>query len=166
MVWLEERQATRPNPLDLVEELIGANDWRFERPSDCELMAEIDGQWCGYYLYFVWREEMNAITFSCHFDQKVPFHRRTPIYELLARVNERLWLGHFELASEDGAALFRHTLSLRGFAGVSAEVLEDLVDVAVEECERFYPALQMVLWGGRPVGEAVEAALMETQGEA
>ena len=31
---------------------------------------------------------------------------------------------------------------------------------------RFYPALQMVLWGGRSVGEAVEAALMETVGEA
>ncbi len=37
---------------------------------------------------------------------------------------------------------------------------------AVGECERFYPALQMVIWGGRSVEEAVQAALMETLGEA
>ena len=46
------------------------------------------------------------------------------------------------------------------------EQLEDLVDAAVGECERFYPALQMVVWGGRSVDEALSAALMETVGEA
>ena len=28
------------------------------------------------------------------------------------------------------------------------EQLEDLMDTAILECERFYPALQMVLWAG------------------
>ena len=166
MVWLQEREATAPNPLDLVEEMVGANDWPFQRASESELMVEVDGRWCGYYLYFVWRAEMSALVFSCLFDQKVPAHRRAAVYELLARVNETLWLGHFELASEDGTAMFRHTVPLRGLSGPSAELLEDLVDAAVDQCEHFYPALQMVLWGGRPVEEAVQAALMETLGEA
>ncbi len=166
MEWLQEREAIAPNPLDLVEELVGANDWPFKRASESELMVEVDGRWCGYYLHFVWRAEMSALVFSCLFDQKVPTHRRAAVYELLARVNETLWLGHFELASEDGTAMFRHTVPLRGLSGPSAELLEDLVDAAVDECERFYPALQMVLWGGRPAAEAVQAALMETLGEA
>jgi hypothetical protein len=34
------------------------------------------------------------------------------------------------------------------------------------ECDRIYPALQMVVWGGSPVREALDAAMLETMGEA
>ena len=36
----------------------------------------------------------------------------------------------------------------------------------VNECERFYPAFQFLLWGGKKPQEAVEAALLETVGTA
>ncbi len=85
----------------------------------------------------------------------------------MVSANERLWLGHFDICSEDGALLFRHTVPLRGVkGGASIEQLEDLVESAVLECERIYPALQMVVWGGYSVDEALTAALMETVGEA
>ena len=77
-----------------------------------------------------------------------------------------LWLGHFGLTQESATPLFRHTIPLRGAPGVSVEQLEDLVDVALNECERFYPALQLVVWGGRSVGDAIAAAHMDTVGEA
>jgi hypothetical protein len=166
MERLHASQETSPNPLDLLEELVSANDWNFQRSSDSELMVQVEGRWCGYYLLFKWREDLGAICFSCHFDSKIPAHSRGLVYELLGRVNETLWLGHFDLTSDDGTAMFRHTVLLRGLRGASVEQLEDLVDAAVSECERFYPALQMVVWGGRPVDEALAAALMETLGEA
>lgn len=166
MEWLQEGQVTSSNPLDLLEELVSANNWVFQRGSDSELMVEIEGRWCGYYLFFVWRADLGAVSFSCHFDQKVSAQSRGAVYELLARVNETLWLGHFDMTSDDGTVMFRHTVLLRGLRGASVEQLEDLVDAAVGECERFYPALQMVVWGGRPVAEALAAALMETFGEA
>ncbi len=62
--------------------------------------------------------------------------------------------------------MFRHTVLLRGAGGVAAEQLEDLVDIAVAECERFYPAFQLLLWGGKSPEEAVAAAMLETVGEA
>jgi len=40
------------------------------------------------------------------------------------------------------------------------------VDIAVAECERFYPAFQLLLWGGKSPDEAVAAAMLETVGEA
>ncbi|MBX6322880.1 MAG: hypothetical protein IRY94_13705, partial [Rhodospirillaceae bacterium] len=55
---------------------------------------------------------------------------------------------------------------LRGSGGATVEQLEDLVDIALNECERFYPAFQFVLWGGRSPEEAVQAAILETVGEA
>jgi hypothetical protein len=36
----------------------------------------------------------------------------------------------------------------------------------MEECERFYPVFQFVLWGGKSPAEAISAALIDTAGEA
>ena len=44
--------------------------------------------------------------------------------------------------------------------------MEDLVETAIIECERFYPAFQYVVWAGKDPGEAIEAAMVETVGEA
>lgn len=166
MEWLQEDRGASLNPIDILEELVRANDWTFQRPSDSELMVEVDGRWCGYYLLFIWRGEVGAICFSCHFDQKMPSQSWPAVYQLIGRINESLWLGHFDLTSDEGLVLFRHTVLLRGLRAASVEQLEDLVDAAVVECERFYPALQMVVWGGCSVDEAMSAALLETAGEA
>jgi hypothetical protein len=153
------------NPIDLVEEIVSANEWAHDRASEEELVVEISGRWCDYRLYFVWQEEICAMHFSCGFDMKVPKGRRAAVYELLALANEKLWLGHFDLSTEDNSPSFRHALLLRGGAG-SAEQIEDLVDIALSECERFYPAFQLVLWGGKRPGEAMAAAMIDPVGEA
>jgi len=41
-----------------------------------------------------------------------------------------------------------------------------LVESAIDECERFYPVFQFVLWGGKTPAEAMAASLIETHGEA
>lgn len=154
------------NPLDVLEELVSANDWTFNRHSDSELMAIVSGRWCAYHMHFILQRDMNAMFFSCQLDLRVPDTKKAAVYELLALVNENLWLGHFDFGSEEGAPMYRHTLPLRGAPGLSVEQLEDLVDVAVVECERFYPALQLVVWGGRSVADALAVARMDTVGEA
>jgi len=154
------------NPLDLVEQVVTANDWIFDRRSDEELAVEVPGQWCNYSLYFAWREDMGAMHFTCAFDMKVPDIKRSQIFELLASVNEKLWLGHFGLWEEEGVPMFRHTSLCRGGVGLAPEQVEDLVDLAVTECERFYPAFQFVIWGGKTAKEAIAASLLETVGEA
>ena len=57
-------------------------------------------------------------------------------------------------------------LALRGAPGASAESLEDMVDIALTECERFFPAFQFVLWGGKPPADALQAAMLDCVGEA
>src|SRR5256885_4386221 len=51
-------------------EIIGANDWSFERASNEEMLAEVAGRWCSYRLFFFWQEEISAMQFSCQFDLK------------------------------------------------------------------------------------------------
>lgn len=154
------------NPLDLLEELVTANGWAFDRASDFELAVQVQGDWIDYQIWSCWQEDLHAVYFACRFDARVPPAKRRQVEELIALFNEKLWLGHFDYAADDGTVMFRHTVPLRGTPGASVEQLEDLLDTAVMECERFYPALQLVVWGGQPGAEAVAAVMMETVGEA
>ena len=159
-------QEQSANPLDLLEQIMGANEWEFDRRNESEMAAEAPGKWCDYGMYFCWSHEISAMHFTCAFDMKVPEKRRAALYELLALANEKLWIGHFGLDSDEGTPLFRHAVLLRGAPGASAESLEDMMDIAVTECERFVPAFQFVLWGGKSPEEALQAAMLECVGEA
>jgi hypothetical protein len=161
----EERDRAA-NPLDVLEQIVAANEWVFDRRSDSEMAAEAPGKWCDYGLYFSWSHEISAMHFSCTFDMKVPAGRREKLFELLALANEKLWIGHFGIDSDDGVPVFRHSVLLRGAPGASAESLEDMVDIAITECERFFPAFQFVLWGGKTPADALQAAMLDCVGEA
>jgi hypothetical protein len=154
------------NPLDLLEEMVGANDWAFDRASVDELAVEIAGRWCDYRLYILWQEDLGALHFSCLLESRVPVEKRREVSYLLALLNEKMWLGHFDLSSDDGTPMFRHTLLVRGAGVVSVEQMEDLVEVALGESERFFPAFQFVIWGGKSAEEAVAASLLDVEGEA
>jgi hypothetical protein len=154
------------NPLDVMEQIVVANEWAFDRRSDSEMAVEAPGRWCDYGLCFNWAPEAGALHFTCAFDLKVPEKRRPELYELLALANERLWIGHFGLQTDDRMPVYRHALLLRGARRASAESLEDMVDIAITECERFFPAFQFVLWGGKKPADALQAAMLECVGEA
>lgn len=164
-IWREESTITR-NPLDVVEEIVAAHDWVHDRAGRDELFAEVAGRWCSYRLLFFWQAEISALQFACQVDMRVPPGRRTAIYELMGVINDKLWLGHFDLDAQDGVPTFRHTTLLRGAKGASVEQLEDLMDIALVETERFYPAFQFVIWGGKNAEEAIAAAILDTVAEA
>src|SRR3984885_1422849 len=161
-----ETVAAAANPIDLVEEIVQANEWPHDRSSDEEMVVEISGRWCNYRQLFIWQHEISALHFSCGFEMKVPKARRAAVYELLATVNERLWLGHFDLAPDDQSPAFRHGVLLRGVNSACVEQIEDMVDISLTECERFYPAFQLVVWGGKNAEEAIASAMIDPIGEA
>lgn len=153
------------NPLDLVEQFVAANDWPFDRRSEHEMAVEVPGRWCDYSLYFAWRQEVGALHFTCVFDMKVPAAKRPAIFELLAMVNEKMWLGHFGFWGDEGVPMYRHAVLVRG-PSATAEQIEDLLEIALAECERFYPSFQFVIWGGKSPTEAIAASMLECMGEA
>lgn len=154
------------NPLDMVEELVTANEWECERTGEDELLAEVAGRWTDYRLFFVWHGDVSALQFCCRIDLQVPQKRRSAMNELLAQVNERMWLGHYELSSDDRTPMFRHTTLFRGAGGASVEQIQDLIEIALLECERFYPAFHLLIRGGKTAREAVTAAILDPVGEA
>lgn len=154
------------NPLDVVEYVVSANNWLFDRPNDEEMAVQVPGRWCDYSLYFRWNEPAAAMQFTLTFDTRVPASKAKVVSELLALVNDRVWAGHFTIWREEGVLAYRHVLPLRGTPGPTVEQSEDLMNHAIIECDRFYPAVHYVLWAGKSPSDAVDAAMLETVGEA
>lgn len=153
------------NPVDTVEHIAALNDWAFDRSGDNEISISVAGNWTDYHISFTWMDEIEALHLACAFDLKVPESRRREIIELLSRINEQLWIGHFDLWQQEGVVIFRHALPLAG-AEASARQCEALLEAAIESCERFYQSFQFVIWAGKPASEAMESVLFETAGEA
>lgn len=162
----EHDETGASNPLDVAEQVVAANEWAFDRRSESDLAAEAQGKWCDYGLYFCWSNEISVLHLSVAFDMKAPNKRRKAMHELLAKANERLWIGHFGMDEETNMPVYRHAMLLRGVPMAASESIEDLIDIAITECERFFPAFQFVLWGGKNADEALDAAMLECVGEA
>ena len=155
------------NPVDLVENLAALNEWSFDRSGDDEITLSVTGRWADYHASFTWMDDIESLHLACAFDLKVPDRRRAEVKELIQLINEQLWLGHFELWSSSGLIVFRYAALMSGEEeALSFEQAEAISEAALEECERFYPVFQFVLWGGKSPGEAISAALIETAGEA
>lgn len=162
----EPDETRASNPLDVAEQVIAANEWAFDRRSESDLAAEAQGKWCDYGLYFCWSDEISVLHFSATFDLKTPAKIRPALYELLSKANERLWIGHFGLDEETNMPVYRHTMLLRGVQTAASESIEDLIDIAITECERFFPAFQFVSCDNKSADEALDAAMLECIGEA
>jgi len=154
------------HPLDLVEEIFAANDWQFERSVADELVADVGGRWANYSLMFGWRDDLSMMQFACACDLRITVERRSAVYEMLSHVNDQMPLGHFIIDPESSLLVFRHAILMRGHTCPTVEQLEDLVELALAECDRFYPAFQYMLWGGKSASDAVAAALLEPVGRA
>lgn len=154
------------HPLDVVEQVMSLQGWDFRRSHDDDVAAQYRGKWCDYSLHFAWSVEFNAVHFTCAFDARVPDAKRRQAHDLLALINDRLWLGHFGIWQPEGLPMFRHAVLLRGAPPLSESQVEDLLDIAIAECERFYPAFQYVVWAGKSPQEALNAAIIEPVGEA
>ncbi|MEW4448568.1 YbjN domain-containing protein [Qipengyuania sp. JC766] len=152
-------------PVEMLAALFEARGWAFEQV-DGELSGEIQGSWAKYQMRVIWRGEDNVLQLLCLPDVRVPKSRRQKAVELLALVNEQMWLGHFDIWSQGGMLVYRHGALLGDEGLLSLSQAQALIENAVEECDRFYPAFQFVLWGDKDPYDALDNAMVDAVGEA
>jgi hypothetical protein len=157
--------AARGNPLEVVERLASSNDWSFERGED-EITILVRGKWADYQVSFTWMFDIEALHLACAFALKVPERFRPRVQQLMSLINEQMWIGHFDLWQADGIVMYRHALVLAGGVEASGRQCEALLATGLDACERYFPAFQFVVWGGKGAREALDATMIETAGEA
>ncbi|MEQ1510201.1 MAG: YbjN domain-containing protein [Sphingopyxis sp.] len=153
-------------PIDVLARYFDAHGWPNEPVGDDEVVTNVQGSWTSYELRGVWRRDDNVLQILLFPEIKMVEDRRNAMFEALSLINEQLWMGHFEHWSASGMILYRHATLLDDNLTLTLDMTETLVQTAIDECERFYPVFQFILWGGKSPAEAIAAALIETRGEA
>lgn len=153
-------------PVDMLAALFEARGWPCLSIKDDEISGEVQGSWTNYQLQCVWRAEDKVLQVLCLPDIRVPQEKRHQATELLALINEQMWLGHFDIWSNGGVLLYRNGAMLGDDGLLSVSQAQALMEDAIAECDRFYPAFQFIMWGDKSARDALDSALVDAAGEA
>ncbi len=82
------------NPLDVVERMASVNDWTFELLAKMRINILIKGKWNDYQVSFTLMDNLEALHLACAFDVKMAERRRGEVQQLIAHMNEQMWIGH------------------------------------------------------------------------
>ncbi len=154
------------DPLEALELVADELDLGAERVDADELHLAIPGMWRDAGFWFTWRPELSTLQMGAPLDLKAPKARLNEVARLVALVNERLWIGHFDLWSEDNSIVFRNAAVLPANGALDRVQAECLIKGAREAIDRFLPAFNFLIWGGKTPEEALQSSLFETAGNA
>ena len=149
MSLIELERDQRNNPLEVVEHMATGNNWPFERSGEDEIALLVTGRWTEYQLSFTWTREIEALHLACAFDMKVPELRLVEVQQLVALINEQLWIGHFDVWMQNGMVMFRHALVLAGGVAASGRQCEAVLASALDACDAI--TRRSSSWSGRQI---------------
>jgi len=160
-----ETQIEQHDPLDVIESVANDAELGFERVDADELHLQVSAAWSEIAVWFAWRPELQTLQMGAPLELTVPDDRVSETCRLLALVNERMWIGHFDLWSEDGQIVYRHAMALSDEIALDEIQAEFLIRGAAEAFDRFFPAFRFVI-DGATAQESLDNSLYETAGSA
>ena len=153
------------NPIDKVEDFLNAHAYTHERRSSTEIVVEIEGKWNNMLVFFSFESAMQCLHISCLMNIETQIENKSKIFELLALINDNMWVGHFSYWTEQKMPVFRHSILCNNNVSLESQIVR-IFEIAVKECERFYPIFNVVLNKGMEPSQALYPLLMETRGQA
>jgi len=162
----EEDLDVAMDPLDVVEHVLSAENLDFDRSDEGDLAFSLAGDWKDYELWFAWRPEADCLQLCLSLDMRAGKAKRSKANELVSMINPRVWLGHFEIWADEGEIVFRNALALPGGERPTLGQAASMIDAAMEAADRFFPAFDFLLKGGKSPADAMAACMFETVGQA
>ncbi len=153
------------DPLDVVEHVLTAENLPFDRTDEGDLAFSLAGDCRDYELWFAWRPEGDTLQLCLSMELTSSKEGRAAAQELISAINPRVWLGHFELWA-NGEIIFRNGMSLMTGEQPGLAQTAAMIDLAVESADRFFPAFDFLVRGGKSAQEAISACMFDTVGEA
>ncbi|MGR3617088.1 MAG: YbjN domain-containing protein [Paracoccaceae bacterium] len=154
------------HPIDIVEHLAEHREWDFDRIGDDQIAMTVQGQWRSYSITLAWSGYDETLRMVCTFEMDPPEDKLGSLYELLNDINDQCWAGSFTYWGEHKLMVFRYGLILSGGQVASPDQLDTIISAAVMSAERYYPAIQLSVWGDRTPKQALEVAIAEAYGHA
>ena len=156
---------SKSHPINLLEEIIISKDWIFERPIEDEIYIEVPTKYSNLIIQVNWLKNQSRIEIRSFFYNKMDFSDNVEIYKLLNLINNRINYGHF-IINENSFPTFKNSIIIKDYKSIKFDLLKELLNYAILESERFFPILQLVLWGGKKAKEAILFFDFKTEGRA
>jgi len=154
------------NPIDVVIDAMHAQEMPVQQLSSHEVMTELQGHWGFYKMQFFWQDDIQVLHLNVIFELPINTTDKLKIYHLMALLNERLIIGHFEIFPEENLPAFRYSLMTPTSNALSIELLEEIIDITLDECESCFPAFKSLIEDQQDPEQAALIAVMDTVGEA
>lgn len=154
------------HPIDIVEHLAEHHDWEFDRIGDDQIAMAVEGQWRTYSITLAWSGYDETLRMVCTFEMEPPEEALPQLYELLNAMNDQCWAGGFTYWAAQQLMVYKYGLVLAGGQVASPEQIDTMINAAVLSAERYYPAIQLMVYGGRSPAEAMQVAIAEAYGRA
>ena len=154
------------HPIDIVEHIAEHHEWDFDRMGDDQIAMAVAGQWRTYSLTLAWSGYDETLRMVCTFEMEPPDEKKAALFELLNNVNDQCWAGAFTYWEQPKLMVYRYGLVLAGGQVASAEQIDTMINAAVLSAERYYPAMQLLIWGDKTPEQAMQAAIAEAYGRA
>ncbi|PUB12101.1 YbjN domain-containing protein [Yoonia sediminilitoris] len=154
------------HPIDLVEHIAEHHAWEFDRIHDDQIAMAVEGQWRTYAITLAWSAYDETLRLICTFDMDPPHDRKPALFETLNIINDRCWAGSFTWWDEQKLMVYRYGLMLAGDQVAGPDQVDTMISAAVNACEQYYPAIQLVTWADQTPKSAVETAIGGAYGRA
>ncbi len=130
------------NLLDIIENTLKKQDYKYSRLEEGEMDVSIPPD---YNLTILLRNDYNILHFSNDLNIICPEDRLAVVEDSIVKVNERIWLGHFDLLSQDNRIVFSFSLPFADTIVLDEDYIEEILLMICDECDRFYHYFKMVL---------------------
>ena len=147
------------HPIDLVEHIAEHHAWEFDRIHDNQIAMAVEGQWRTYSITLAWSDYDETLRLICTYEMEPPAERIPALYETLNTINDRCWAGSFTWWAEQQLMVYRYGLIMAGDQVAGPDQVDTMIGAAVNACEQYYPAIQLVTWAERSPAEAVQVAI-------
>ena len=154
------------HPIDIVEHIAEHHEWDFDRIADDQIAMAVEGQWRTYSITLAWSGFDETLRMICTFEMQPPKEKLGALFEVLNSINDQCWAGAFTFWQDHSLMVYRYGLVLSGGQVASPEQIDTLISSAVSSAERYYPALQLVVYGDQPPQQALQVAIAEAYGRA
>jgi hypothetical protein len=165
-LWEDSILTDEIHPIDIVETLAEHHAWEFDRVGDDQIAMSVEGSWRTYALTLAWSPGDATLRLICTFELDPPEARRPALMTVLNSANDLCWGGAFTWWESQRLMVWRYGLLLAGDQIAAPEQIDQMIRTAVEACERFYPAFQLVCWGDRDPAQALDLAIARGYGRA
>lgn len=150
----------------MAESLADKLDCTSDRVDDNEVLMVLQGHKSKYCLVVLSHLEYDLLHFSCDMNIRFPKSAYNVVAQAVVKVNQRIWLGHFDVFPENRKIVF--TLAIPFISALVEDdlVVEAAINLVATECDRFYDYFSMIAKGHCSCDDLFDAMFMDPLGEA